>query len=211
MRGGCAASSCRSTRGWEVGGAFDVDVGEERPGLIVLRVTGDDAHAAFAHEPGGHRHQRVPPEEKRGRVHTSTVTVAVLPVPAPSEVRIDERDLRWTTCRSTGSGGQHLQKTDSAVQVTHVPSGMQVRCESERSQTQNKQTAMAILRARLQHQQREAERTERAQARREQVGTGQRGDKVRTYRHQDGIVTDHRTGRRTTMDRVRDGFLDDLG
>lgn len=177
----------------------------------MLRVTGDGASVAFAHEPGGHRHQRVPPDEKQGRVHTSTVTVAVLPVPTPSEVRIDERDLSWTTCRSTGSGGQHLQKTDSAVQLTHAPSGLQIRCESERSQAQNKQTALAILRARLQQRQREAERSERDRSRRAQVGTGQRGDKVRTYRHQDGVVTDHRTGRRTTMDRVRDGFLDDLG
>jgi peptide chain release factor 1 len=185
-------------------------VAEERPGLVVLRATGDGAVAAFERESGGHRHQRVPPTEKRGRVHTSTVTVAVLPVPTASSLAIAERDLRWTACRASGSGGQHLQKTDSAVQITHLPTGLQVRCESERSQHQNRQTALAILRARLLEAQRDAADRDRNRARPDQVGSGQRGDKVRTYRHQDGVVTDHRSGRRARLDRVLAGVLDDL-
>ncbi|MEQ1566424.1 MAG: peptide chain release factor-like protein [Myxococcota bacterium] len=136
--------------------------------------------------------------------------MAVLSVPTASELTLSERDLRWTTCRASGSGGQHLQKTDSAVQLTHVPTGLQVRCESERSQHQNRQTALAILRARLRENERVTADLERNRARRSQVGSGQRGDKVRTYRHQDGTVTDHRSGRRAQLHRVLDGLLDEL-
>jgi peptide chain release factor 1 len=155
----------------------------------VFRATGKGAVAAFRNEAGGHRHQRVPPTEKRGRVQTSTVTVAVLPVPSPVEVRIDERDLDWTTCRAGGKGGQNVAKTETAVQVTHLPTGLQVRCENERSQKQNLDTAMAILRAKLLDRARNASDAARNGNRRAQLGSGQRGDKTRTYRWQDGIVT----------------------
>jgi peptide chain release factor 1 len=130
----------------------------QRPGALTLRVTGEQARDAFADEAGGHRWQRVPPTERRGRVQTSTVTVAVLPEPVAEALVVPEADLEWSTCRASGHGGQHLQKTDSAVQVKHTPTGTIVRCESERSQLQNKRSALAVLRARLWQRQQEARR-----------------------------------------------------
>lgn len=150
-------------------------------------------------EAGGHRWQRVPPNEKRGRVHTSTVTVVVLPEPEPVEVVIDPRDLVISTCRASGDGGQHLQRTESAVQIKHVPSGLMVRCESERSQHQNKASALALLRARLFERARAEKQRARVEARRSQAGSGQRGDKRRTVRCRDGVVTDHVTGQRWSL------------
>jgi len=187
-----------------------LDVLEARPGTIVLQASGKGAAKLFEHEPGGHRHQRVPPNEKRGRVHTSTVTVAVLQVPSESEVRINDRDLEWKTCRSNGPGGQSVNTTDSAVQVTHLPTGLQVRCESEKSQLQNKEAARALLRTRLQQAATEKADQERNGARKSQIGSGMRSDKIRTYRAQDGIVTDHRTGKKARYDRIVRGFLEDL-
>lgn len=161
-------------------------------------------------EPGGHRHQRIPPNEKRGRVHTSTVTVAVLREPEEAEVRLDERDLEWSTCRGSGAGGQHRNVTDSAVILKHKPSGLTVRCENERSQHQNKATALGLLRARLLAAKQEAVTGARASERKRQLGSGQRGDKTRTYRWQDDIVTDHRTNKKTSFSKVRKGDFDDL-
>jgi peptide chain release factor 1 len=175
---------------------FDIELIEERPGLIVFRALGDAATKFFANEPGGHRWQRIPPTEKRGRVQTSTVTVAVLPEPSAAEYRIEERDLDYQTCRGSGAGGQHRNMTDSAVQLTHKPTGLMVRCESERSQHQNRATALALLRARLWEAHREKERAARAAERKQQVGIGARGDKRRTIRCQDGAVNDHVTGQR---------------
>jgi len=152
----------------------------------------------FRDEPGGHRWQRVPPTEKRGRVHTSTITIAVLPEATEAEVHLDPRDLSIDFCRGSGAGGQKRNKTESTAIVTHLPTGLVVRCETERSQYQNRTTALALLRARL-WAAAEAERTGGiAAARRGQVGSGMRGDKRRTIRCQDGTVTDHPTGRRWT-------------
>lgn len=150
----------------------------------------------FRDEAGGHRWQRVPPTEKRGRIHTSTVTVAVLPEPENAHVRIREADLDWTVCRGSGPGGQHRNKTESAVVLVHKPTGVTVRCESERSQHQNRATAISVLRARLWQREQERLTGERGDARRSQVGSGMRGDKRRTIRVQDGVVTDHVTGKR---------------
>lgn len=158
---------------------------------MALRVVGREARHLFRNESGGHRWQRVPPSEKRGRVHTSTVTVAVLHEPTPTELRIDPADCEWSTCRAGKSGGQHMQKTESAVQVLHRPSGIQVRCESERSQHVNRERALGVLRARLLAAATEAAHTERNAARRCQIGSGQRADKRRTIRVRDGTVTDH--------------------
>jgi peptide chain release factor 1 len=162
---------------------------------VVFRAAGARAVATFADEPGGHRWQRVPPTERRGRVQTSTVTVAVLPEPTPTAVALDPKDLEWSFCRGSGAGGQHRNMTDTAVQVLHRPSGLRVRCETERSKTQNEATALALLRARLYAQEHERRVQSRADARRAQVGSGMRGDKRRTVRVQDGTVTDHVTGR----------------
>lgn len=169
---------------------------EARPGFVVLRASGKGVRAMFADEAGGHRWQRVPPNEKRGRVHTSTVTIAVLDEPTERELpEPPAHELQVTTCRASGSGGQHLQKTDSAVQIKHLPTGLVVRCETERSQSYNRLTALAVLRARL-HERRSAdEASARADDRRRQIGSGQRADKRRTVAVQRDSVVDHETGR----------------
>lgn len=137
----------------------------------------------------------MPPTERRGRVHTSTITVAVLPEPAEIDVRLDERDLEETTMRGSGPGGQHRNKTDSAVRLLHRPTGLVVRCESERDQSQNRRVARAVLRARLWDLEHTRTRGARDADRRAQVGTGMRGDKRRTIRTQDDQVTDNVSGR----------------
>ena len=148
------------------GGIFSLDIVEQRQGLVVLHIAGPGAAELFAHEAGGHRWQRVPPGEKRGRIHTSTITVAVLPEPEAARLVVREDDLVWSTCRGTGSGGQKRNKTESTVLLTHVPTGLQVRCETSRSQLQNRQTALALLRARLHAREEERLRGERAADRR---------------------------------------------
>ncbi len=149
----------------------------------------------FAEDVGGHRWQRIPPTEKRGRVQTSTITVAVLDEPREHELVLRESDLEEETMRGSGAGGQHRNKTDSAVRLTHLPTGIVVRCESERDQHRNRQTARAVLRARLAEAQRSAASGARAQDRKNQVGSGMRGDKRRTIRVRDDQVVDHQTGR----------------
>jgi peptide chain release factor 1 len=161
----------------------------------VFRASGKGARALFAGEAGGHRYQRIPPTEKRGRVHSSTTTVAVLDDETHQELAIQARALDWSFCRGSGDGGQHLQKTDSAVQLVHLPTGITVRCEAGRSQYENKKLALATLRSRLYEARRDAERAARAAERRSQIGSGMRGDKRRTIRVQDDSVTDHLTGR----------------
>lgn len=185
----------RSTSGWQAGGHFDVELVEERAGLTVLRVSGKHAEATFKDEAGGHRWQRIPPTEKRGRVQTSTITVAVLAEPTAVEVVLHERDLDFKFCRSSGNGGQNVAKTDSAVQLTHKPTGISVRCETERSQHDNKATAIAVLRARIWEVTQLALDGKRAYERRQQVGSGMRGDKIRTIRVRDDVVNDHVTGK----------------
>lgn len=169
---------------------------DERPGIAVLHASGKGVRAIFANEAGGHRWQRVPPNDKRGRVHTSTVTVAILEQPSEIQLpRIDARDLEISTCRASGAGGQNIQKTDSAVQIRHIPTGLMVRCETERSQAYNRATALALLRARLHEQMQGDADAARADARRRQIGSGQRGDKRRTIAVQRDSVVDHMTGR----------------
>lgn len=178
------------------GGAFSLDILDERSGFQALRVTGPGAAALFGNEGGGHRWQRVPPNERRGRVHTSTVTVAVFREPTEAEMRINPADLDWQTARGTGPGGQARNKTESAVILTHRPSGVTVRCDVSRSQHQNRSSALSMLRARLLDAKRSAAKVAEDDSRRAQVGSGMRGDKIRTVRSQDDTVTDHRTGRR---------------
>jgi peptide chain release factor 1 len=161
----------------------------------VFRAGGVGADVAFRDESGGHRWQRIPPNEKRGRVHTSTITVAVLPDPTEAQVRIDPRDLEWSTCRGSGPGGQHRNKTESAVQITHIPTKLQVRVEDGRSQHHNRQLALELLRSRLWAVEQEKVVSARADDRKRQVGSGMRGDKRRTIRAQDGQVNDHVTGK----------------
>ncbi len=161
----------------------------------MLRATGAGARALFAGEAGGHRWQRVPPNERRGRVQSSTITVAVLDDAAVRALEIPAHERVWSTCRASGSGGQHLQKTDSAVQLTHLPTGISVRSEGERSQHANRNAALATLRERVTDLQRASDAAARAAERKGQVGSGMRGDKRRTVRVQDDVVIDHATGR----------------
>ena len=205
----CASSSA-STRAGARGGAFDVSILDDRPGCITFEVSGPGAREAFAHEAGGHRWQRISPTEKRGRVHSSSVTVAVLPVPTETEVRIDERDLEWRTCRSGGKGGQGVNTTDSAVQLAHRPSGIAVRVESERSQQQNRRSALALLRSKLAEAARAGADAARAEDRRAQLGLGMRGCKIRTVGMQRGEVVDHVLGRRMRVKDYLDGKLEGL-
>lgn len=164
----------------------------------------------FANESGGHRWQREPENEKRGRVHTSTITVAVLDEPTDTQVHLDMNDVDVRTCRGSGAGGQHRNRTESAVQLVHRPSGITVRCENERSQHQNRAEAIQVLRARLLRHQKEIARTSREQDRRFQVGTGMRGDKAFTIAVQRDTVVSHRTGKTTTYQRYRKGYIEDL-
>jgi peptide chain release factor 1 len=188
-------NSSPSTCGSEAGGHFDLVVLEQRAGLVVARVTGRGARALFAGEVGGHRWQRVPPTEKRGRMQTSTITVAMLDEENDVDIVIRDEDLEWKACRSPGKGGQNVQKTDSAIQLTHLPSGIQIRSHESRSAHANKMTALERLRAKLRANVREQASSARASERRTQVGSGMRGDKRRTIRAQDDSVVDHDTGR----------------
>lgn len=193
-----------------LGGGFDYEVVEQRPGIIIFRVSGRGAARAFAREAGGHRWQRVPKTEKRGRRQTSTVTVAVLREPTEVEVRLDPKDLDIRTCRGSGAGGQHRNRTESAVQVTHTPTGIQVRCESERSQHQNKETALGVLRARLLEAKQHSSARARDNKRRNQVGSGMRADKTFTIAVHRNEVVCHASGKSTTYKRYRSGYVDDL-
>ena len=175
-----------------------------------MRVDGPGAAEAFSREAGGHRYQRVPPNEKRGRVHTSTVTVAVLEASSSQAVRIDPRDLDETFTRGSGNGGQHRQKNDTCVVLRHVPSGLTVRVDGGRSQHLNRQTALALLRARLEAASSNRRKQARDADRRRQVGSGMRGDKRRTIALQRDTVTDHVTGKSMQAKAYMAGRLRDL-
>ena len=172
-------------------------------------VKGKGAYSRFKWEAGPHRVQRVPKTESQGRIHTSIATVAVLPEVEAVEVEIHDNDLEIETMRSTGPGGQSVNTTDSAIRITHKPTGMVVSCQDEKSQLQNKLKAMRVLRARLYQQQLEEQMGERSDARRSQVGTGERAEKIRTYNFKENRVTDHRIGMTVhSLPAILDGDLD---
>jgi peptide chain release factor 1 len=178
---------------------------------VVASIQGKGAYSKLKYESGVHRVQRVPSTETSGRIHTSAATVAVLPEAEDVDVKVDAKDLRIDTFCSSGAGGQSVNTTYSAVRIVHVPTGLVVQCQDERSQTKNRDKAMKVLRARLYELQMEEKDKERAQERKSQVGSGDRSERIRTYNYPQNRVTDHRTGLTLhKLEQILDGNLDEL-
>ena len=179
---------------------------------VVLRIRGSGVYSRLKFEAGAHRVQRVPETESQGRIHTSACTIAVLPeAQAVDAVEVNSNDLRVDTYRASGAGGQHVNKTDSAVRITHLPSGIVVECQDERSQHKNKARAMSLLQAKLLSQAREAQISEQAESRKLQVGSGDRSERIRTYNFPQNRVTDHRINLTLyKLEEIIAGHLDQL-
>jgi len=177
---------------------------------VTFAIKGDAAYSVFKYEGGTHRVQRVPKTESQGRIHTSTATVAVLPEAEAVDVQIDPNDLQIDVYRSTGPGGQSVNTTDSAVRITHVPTGIVVAMQDEKSQLQNKVKALRVLRARIYEAERERQQAELSAARKSQIGSGERAEKIRTYNYPDSRVTDHRVKVTLNLEKVLPGGLDDF-
>ncbi|MEO8299747.1 MAG: peptide chain release factor 1 [Burkholderiales bacterium] len=199
-------------QGWktEVMSASESDLGGYKE--VVLRIAGESVYEALKYESGGHRVQRVPATEAQGRIHTSACTVAVLPEPDEAEeVQINPADLRIDTYRASGAGGQHINKTDSAVRVTHLPTGLVAECQDDRSQHRNKAKALAVLAARLRDKERQERQAKEAAARKGLIGSGDRSDRIRTYNFPQGRLTDHRINLTLyKLGAVMEGDLDEI-
>ena len=193
----------------EVDSASETELGGVKE--IVFTIEGDGAWSRFKFESGVHRVQRVPETESGGRVHTSTVTVAVLPEMETADVQLNPADIEMQVFRSSGAGGQHVNKTSSAVRLIHRPTGTVVECQQERSQFQNRDKAMRLLASRLYETEQEKISSEYTEKRRSQVGSGMRNERIRTYNFPQGRVTDHRIGLTLyKIDQVMDGALDEI-
>ena len=198
-------------RGWkpEILSANPTELGGFKE--VSFMISGDGAYSRFKFESGVHRVQRVPETESQGRIHTSTVTVAVLPEAQDVDVEINPADLQIDTFRSSGAGGQHINKTESAIRITHLPTGTFVECQDERSQHKNKDKAMKILRSRILEAEREKQNKEIAGERKSQVGTGDRSERIRTYNYPQGRVSDHRIGLTLyKLEAILNGDLDEV-
>ena len=179
--------------------------------LISFIVKGDGAYGHFKFESGAHRVQRVPKTETQGRIHTSTATVIVWADVEEGDIEIDEADLEFETHRSSGAGGQHINKTDSAVRIVHKPTGITVNCQDGRSQIENRATALRIIKARVMEYMQQKAAEEKGEIRRSKIGTGDRSEKIRTYNYPQNRVTDHRIGLTINqLDRIVEGKLDDV-
>ena len=199
------------TKGWkpEILSSNPTELGGFKE--VSFMIEGEGAYSRFKFESGVHRVQRVPETESQGRIHTSTVTVAVLPEAQEVDVEINPADLQIDTYRSGGAGGQHVNKTESAIRITHIPTGTVVECQDERSQYKNKDRAMKILRSRILEAEQEKQNAEIAGARRLQVGTGDRSERIRTYNYPQGRVSDHRIGLTLyRLEAILNGDLDEL-
>lgn len=198
-------------QGWKVEMLSSNQTGVGGVKEAILSIEGRGAYSRLKFESGVHRVQRVPVTESSGRIHTSTVTVAVLPEAEDVEIQIDPKDLRIDVFRSTGPGGQSVNTTDSAVRITHLPTGMVVSCQDEKSQHKNRAKGMKVLRARLLEAATAQQAAEISQARRQQVGTGDRSERIRTYNFPQGRVTDHRIGLTLhSLPRILEGELEEL-
>jgi peptide chain release factor 1 len=197
---------------------WKVEIVSENPGEVggykeaIVRIVGHGAYSRLKFESGGHRVQRVPETESQGRIHTSACTVAVMPeADEVGEIDINPADLRIDTYRASGAGGQHINKTDSAVRITHLPTGIVVECQDDRSQHKNKAQAMSVLAARLKDRELQAQHAAEASARKSLIGTGDRSDRIRTYNFPQGRITDHRINLTLyKIDAVMDGDLTEL-
>ncbi len=197
---------------------WKVEIVSESPGEVggykevICRVVGQGAYSKLKFESGGHRVQRVPETETQGRIHTSACTVAVMPeADKAGEIDINPADLRIDTFRASGAGGQHINKTDSAVRITHLPSGLVVECQDDRSQHRNKAQALSVLAARLKDQQDRAAQAQQASTRKSLIGTGDRSDRIRTYNFPQGRITDHRINLTLyKIAQIMEGDLDEL-
>lgn len=212
-----AADLFKMYRGYSALKGYEVSIIDSSPTElggykeIVFSIEGNRAYSRLKFESGVHRVQRVPVTESGGRIHTSTATVAVLPEADPTDVVINPKDLRIDLFRSSGAGGQHINKTTSAIRITHIPTGIVVTCQDERSQFQNKAKAMAVLQSRLWAMARESDSNAENDARRSQVGTGDRSERIRTYNYHQGRVTDHRIGLTLyRLNEILSGDLDEI-